>query len=410
MNRFLIYDHFKLMLCVDCGLCAYLFNAVSDLGIVLEAPRYTTIKVPTSRYRNMLIDLHAHAPHPDYYNQHPYWGPAFEAQPDGDIKLRVGDWILSLGAPERKKALREAHARGETLNVEEYMAKWRDPNHRLAAMDAAGQDAQVLSVPSHCYMYWTEAEFAVPFARKVNDVLADYCSAAPNRLMFWAHAPLNVPHEAAKEIRRAVTELGAKGLVAGGSNFGGMEYDSPELDPVWQALCDLDVPIFVHGYNQSVTWGKEANTDRYETTAIVGMNYDETKCLWYLINGGVLDRFPNLKIYITHGGGFVPYQLGRMAQTNPNLDVYHNKKPFLDYLPNFYFDVELHELPMRQAMVDVIGADRVLYGSNFGGSDAVRHDLTEGLRLSDEDLQKIRWKNACELLRLDPAKVGKVGV
>ena len=87
----------------------------------------------------MLIDLHAHAPHPDYYDQHPHWGPAFESQPDGDIKLRVGEWILSLGAPERKKALREAHARGETLNVEEYMAKWRDPSNRLAAMDAAAR-------------------------------------------------------------------------------------------------------------------------------------------------------------------------------------------------------------------------------------------------------------------------------
>jgi predicted TIM-barrel fold metal-dependent hydrolase len=127
-----------------------------------------------------------------------------------------------------------------------------------------------------------------------------------------------------------------------------------------------------------------------------------------MINGGVFDRFPNLKVYITHGGGFVPYQLGRLAQTNPNLDVAHNKKPVLDYLKNFYFDVELHELPMRQAMIEVIGADRVLYGSNFGGSDAVRHDLTDGLRLSDEDLQKIRWKNACELLHIDPSTLVEV--
>ena len=64
---------------------------------------------------------------------------------------------------------------------------------------------------------------------------------------------------------------------------------------------------------------------------------------------------------------------------------------------------------MRQAMVEVIGADRVLYGSNFGGSDAVRHDLTDDLKLSKEDLDKIRWKNACELLHLDPNKLGKVG-
>ena len=83
----------------------------------------------------MLIDLHAHAPHPDYYDQDPYWGPAFESQPDGDIKLRVGDWILSLGAPERKAALRKAKAEGQALNVQDYMARWRDPKTRLAGMD-----------------------------------------------------------------------------------------------------------------------------------------------------------------------------------------------------------------------------------------------------------------------------------
>ena len=258
-------------------------------------------------------------------------------------------------------------------------------------------------------MYWTEAEFAVPFARTVNRTLAEYCSAAPDRLMFWAHAPLNVPEAAAAEIRYACTELGAKGLVAGGANFGGLEFDSPELDVVWRTLCDLDLPIFVHGYNQSVTWGKNANDDRYETTAIVGMQYDETRCFWNLICGGVLDRFPDLKVYITHGGGYVPYQLGRLAKTNENLDVKYNKKPLLEYMKNFYFDVELHEVPMRQALVDIIGADHVLYGSNFGGSDAVRHDLTHGLQLSDADMRKIRYENACRLLHLDPTKLGKVG-
>ena len=352
----------------------------------------------------MLIDLHAHAPLPGYYNQHPHWGPFFEQCDDGDIRLRVGKWQLTLGSPERKAAVRA----GKGLKLEEYMAKWADPKVRLAGMDAAGQNLQVVSVPSHCYMYWTEAEYAVPYARTVNDTFAEYCSAATDRLKFWAHAPLNAPEAAAIELRRACTELGAVGLSAGGANFGGLEFDSPELDVVWKTLCDLDLPMFIHGYNQSVTWGDRANEDRYETTAIVGMQYDETRCFWNLICGGVLDRFPDLKVYITHGGGYVPYQLGRLAQTNKNLDVVHNKRPVLDYMKNFYFDVELHELPMRQALIEVIGADQMVYGSNFGGSDAVRHDLTDGLRLSDADLQKIRWQNACKLLHLDPAKIGQV--
>jgi predicted TIM-barrel fold metal-dependent hydrolase len=87
-------------------------------------------------------------------------------------------------------------------------------------MDAAGQNAQVVSVPSHCYMYWTPMEYALPFSRKVNDVLAEYCSGAPDRLMFWAQAPLQNPEEAAKEIR-VRAPAGGQGLGAGGSNFGG---------------------------------------------------------------------------------------------------------------------------------------------------------------------------------------------
>ncbi|WP_333612035.1 amidohydrolase family protein [Brevundimonas bullata] len=351
----------------------------------------------------MLIDLHAHAPLPGYYNQDPHWGPFFEKHDDGHIRLRVGEWILSLGSPERRAAVN----RGETMEVAEFMSKWNDPKHRLAGMDALGQDAQVLSVPSHCYMYWADPAFANRFSTKVNDTLADYCDRSDGRLMMWATAALQDPVNAAKEIRRACTELGAKGLSAGGSNFGGMEFDDPRMDPIWEVLCDLDLPMFVHGYNQSVTWGPKANTDKYETTSIPGMNYDETKCFWYLICGGVLDRFPNLKVYITHAGGFVPYQLGRLAQCIKNLDVVHNKKDLEAYLPNFWFDPELHELPMRQALVEVIGADRLVYGTNFGGSDAIRSDLTTGLRMSAEDLEKVRWKNAVDLLHIDLDKMGR---
>jgi predicted TIM-barrel fold metal-dependent hydrolase len=351
----------------------------------------------------MLIDLHAHAPLPGYYNQHPHWGPFFEKADDGDIRLRVGHWILTLGSPERKAAVRA----GKAPSLEEYLAGWANPQKRLTNMDAAGQDAQILSVPSHCYMYWTEPEFSVSYARTVNNTLAEYCAGGEGRLFAWAHAPLNVPEEAAKEIRRAVTELGAKGLSAGGANFGGLEFDDPAFDVVWATLCDLDLPMFIHGYNQSVTWGEKANDDKYETTAIVGMQYDESRCFWYMVNGGVFDRFPNLKVYITHGGGYVPFQLGRLNQCNKNLDTTFNKKSLIDYLPNFYFDLELHEKVMREAVLELVGADRLLYGSNFGGSDAVRHDLTEGLRISPEDLDKIRYKNALELLHMDPAKLGR---
>ena len=68
----------------------------------------------------------------------------------------------------------------------------------------------------------------------------------------------------------------------------GCRREYPSGDGIFTALCDLDLPMFIHGYNQSVTWGRKANDDRYETTAIVGMQYDETRCFWNLVCGGVL--------------------------------------------------------------------------------------------------------------------------
>jgi predicted TIM-barrel fold metal-dependent hydrolase len=346
----------------------------------------------------MLIDLHAHLPHPDMLNQHPHWGPFYGTNADGDMSLRIGKWKLSLGIPERRAALKA----GKLDSLEETLARRGNPHIRIRQMDADGWDAQVLSPPAHNAMYHTEHEFAISFAAHINDVMAKYCANYPDRLYFWAHAPLQNPPAAAKELRRAVTELGAVGLSMGGANFGGLEVDDAEMDVVWQTCCDLDVPLFVHGYNQSVTWGDDADKERYEITSIVGMMYDETRLFWNMICGGVLDRFPALKIYITHAGGFVPYHLGRFEVTNSVLRTAKNKKPLLEYMPNFYFDMLTHDRGMRRAIFDVIGADRLFYGSNYNGSDGIREDLTAGIDLTEEERAKIRSENAIKVLRINP--------
>jgi len=350
----------------------------------------------------VLVNLHAHLAHPDFYNQHPYWGPFRDDKGDGLVAMRIGKWTLTLSTREIIAKVKA----GEKEDAEVQSARRADPATRIAQMDQTGQDIQVVSLPSHMDMYWTEPEFSVSYARHVNDVMADYCKAYPDRLYFWGHAPLNQPAEAVKEIERAVRELGAVGMGAGGANFGGLEFDSEELFPVWEKLIELDVPIFVHGYNQSVTWGDKADTEKYEITSIVGMLHDEAKCFWNLICGGVLDRYTELKVYITHGGGYTPYQLGRFEMTNENLPSVKNKKPVREYMKNFWFDPLVHELPMRQAIIEVIGADRLLYGDNFGGSDTIRENLTEGLRISDEDRAKIEGQNAMSLLKIKPRVTG----
>ncbi|MCK8688423.1 amidohydrolase family protein, partial [Pseudomonas umsongensis] len=154
------------------------------------------------------------------------------------------------------------------------------------------------STPSHCFMYWA-GDFANEYARLCNDELSAFCRADPDHFDFWCHANLADPLNAAKEIERAVTQLGAKGGCVGGANFNGLEAHDERLFPVWEKLTQLDVPIMVHGFNQSIYWGEKHTDDKFETTSIVGDCVDETLFFWYLICGGALDVFPTLKTYIT---------------------------------------------------------------------------------------------------------------
>jgi aminocarboxymuconate-semialdehyde decarboxylase len=339
----------------------------------------------------MIIDCHAHQLTPGMMSRHPHWGPIMT--PRG---LKIGDWTLG-----SKAAAAAAAASGEPTDVD-ISIKWLERmsiETRLGQMDEIGTDHLVLSVPAHAYMYWA-GEFGDEYARIINDELAAYSGQAPDRLSFWGHANIANPAGAVAELDRAVKQLGAVGMSMGGSNFGGLEIYDEALDPVWAKLVELDVPIYVHGYNQSVTWGPDYKKDKFDTTSIVGMNVDEAKAFWYFTSGGVLDRFPDLKIYITHGGGFAPFQLGRFNATNQTMAPDSvNKRPIRDYLPNFYFDLDLHSRAMRQAMIEDIGPDRLLYGTNFGGADKHHGDLCDGLGLTDAEKAKIHSENALGLLR-----------
>jgi predicted TIM-barrel fold metal-dependent hydrolase len=345
----------------------------------------------------MLIDLHGHQPLYGMLNQDPQWGPFWEFDDQGFFHLRVGKWVLNLSTKEHKAAVAAGQVKKTT--TEEFFAENFTPEAKLRAMDARGVDKLVVSHSSHWYMYWAEKEFGTRFASLVNDEFARFCSADSERLYSWCHLPMQDTAASVRELERAVA-MGARGPGIGGANFGGREIHDRDFYPLWEKICELDVPIFVHGYNQSVAWGDKADTDEFDTTAIVGMMYDESRLFWHLVNAGVLDDFPDLKIYITHGGGYIPYQLGRFEGTNQVLGDARNKRPLRDYMKNFWFDPLIHDLPMRRAVVDVIGVDRLLYGDNFGGSDGIREDLTEGLGLSVEDREKIRWKNAAKLLKI----------
>lgn len=341
----------------------------------------------------MIIDAHAHLLTPGMLNRHEFWGPFMKAQ-----GFTVGHF--SLGTKQPSKAKDDAEAEANLLGAMSHDA-------RRALMAQRGVETIVMSTPSHAFMYWA-GEFGNEYARMCNDELSAFCAEDPSSFAFWAHANMADPQVAAREVERAVTELGAKGLCVGGANFNGLEAYSEELFPVWEVLHRLDVPVMVHGYNQSVWLGENHHADKFETSSIVGDCLDETLFFWNLINGGVLDTFPNLKTYICHAGGMAVFQLGRLNDLNLKMAPdSRNKRSVMEYMPNFYFDLDLHHPSLRRAVVDVVGADHVVYGTNFGGAYDYG-DLTAGLNLSKDECEKIRRGNAIKLLKLKVSEAATV--
>jgi aminocarboxymuconate-semialdehyde decarboxylase len=336
----------------------------------------------------MLIDLHGHHFSKAMMDLDPHWGPSWV-----NGTLKIGDWSLGTRKVPDLTSMSKAEQDSDAI-----FQRWGH-EYRLEVMNRLGIDMLVISVPSHMYMYWA-GDFGVRFAQITNDELAKYVEQDPVHFQWWAHVPMHEPAQAAKELERAVG-MGAVGFSSGGSNFGGLNLHSRELDVLWEKAAELQVPVFIHGYNHSVAWGEHATEDPFDTTTVLGMCYDEACAFWHLTKGGVLDRFPTLRFYITHAGGFIPYQLYRLVEMDSTMAPDSvNERPLRDYLANIWFDPQIHNPAMRKAMVDVIGADQLVYGSNFMGSDQIDFDLTDGIGLSGEDREKIRSGNAIKLLKL----------
>lgn len=208
----------------------------------------------------MLIDIHAHMITPGMLKRHSYWGPFTTA--DG---FTVGDFALKT---KNFTAITDDEAERRLLAAMSH-------DGRREIMSERGVDKLVLSIPSHAFMYWAD-DFGSEYAAICNDELAAYCAADPQHFNFWAHANLAQPTAAAREIERAVSQLGAVGVSAGGTNFAGLEAHNEELFPVWEVLCKHDAPLMVHAYDQNVWHHATARAGKFATTSILGDLYDET--------------------------------------------------------------------------------------------------------------------------------------
>lgn len=277
---------------------------------------------------------------------------------------------------------------------------------RLADMDAAGIDLQVISL-TNAGMDKFDAPTATALAHDANDKLAAAVQAHPKRFAAFAALALQEPEKAAAEFERCVKKLGFKGTLIHGTTKG-VFLDDPRFAPVFEVAQALDVPVYLHptlppkSVEDAYFSGLPGQTGFYLSTAAWGWHVETGMHCLRLILSGLFDRFPRLNIIIGHMGEDLPFSIAR-AEAVLSRDTNHLKRRMSEYFQeHFYITTSGYfTVPPLLCTLQVIGADRILFSVDYPYSpNTVGRKFLDTLPVSPGDLAKISHGNAERLLKV----------
>jgi aminocarboxymuconate-semialdehyde decarboxylase len=297
----------------------------------------------TSSTQHRTIDCHAH-----YVS--PLAVKAAKEHPD-----RYGVRVVTVPAGERIDLPGEAPARPLAPDL-------LDLSRRGEKL--GGFTGQVVGTWMDVTGHRLSPELGVRWSELLNDSFAEDLNnwSGPMRFTALANVPMQDATAAAKELERTVLLHGFRGAMIA-TNIAGANLDEPRFDSFWQKAQELSVPVVLHPF---AIIGPD-RLERFYLNNAIGNPTDTTIAAASLIFGGVLDRFPDLQIVLMHGGGFLPYQYGRFDaayQVRPEPKANGSGMPH-DYLRRFLFDTIVFSPPVLRYLIETVGADRVVLGTDY---------------------------------------------
>ncbi|MBI4084221.1 MAG: amidohydrolase [Candidatus Lambdaproteobacteria bacterium] len=273
-----------------------------------------------------------------------------------------------------------------------------DLDRRIARMDAQGVATHALSLTTPM-VHWAPPARGAELARLFNDALIEAHTAHPARFVGCATLPLQEPALALQELERLAGQRAIRSVYLP-TNVNGGELADPAYFPLYERCEAQQLVVMLH---PTGVIGAERLRPFYLGN-LLGNPFDTTVAAANLVFGGVLDRFPRLEIVLPHAGGALPYLWGRLQRGQHVRPEARDKArlPVREYLRRFHYDTITHAPDVLRYLVGLVGADRVMLGSDYCfdmGYEQPREIVAQlGLAAAERDL--ILGGNAARLLGL----------
>jgi aminocarboxymuconate-semialdehyde decarboxylase len=273
-----------------------------------------------------------------------------------------------------------------------------DYDLRIKNMNEAKVDIAVvtLTCPN---VYWGGPEISLQAAKVMNDDMAAAQRSYPDRIRWMCSLPWEHTDLAVAELARACDD-GAVGVMVL-ANINGRSLTEEAFAPVWKEIDRRALPVLVHPSTPPGADQMDAAT--YQLIGSAGFLFDTTLAFNRMILDGFFDRFPNLKLIASHGGGFLPYLAGRMDICYDRMPSIRGKisVPPSEYLRRIYYDATVYRRDALVLCLDIAGSDRVMYGSDYPHNIGdMKGCLSRVASLSAADAKAVRSENALRIFKI----------
>src|SRR6202045_453329 len=306
----------------------------------------------------------------------------------------VSRWYLETQASPSSQQINRQN--GERTHLQGKSAE-----QRIADMDHMGIDIQSISPAPRQTYYGADPDLGLATARVLNDEIAEMCGRYPDRFTGLGTVPFQAPELALAELDRLHKSLGFRGIEIM-THVAGEDLSAPRFRRIFARCEELGLVVFMHpdGFTEA-----RRLADHYFNN-VIGNPLDSTVALHHLIFGGVLADYPNLKLVVAHGGGFLPAYPGRIdhaASARPDCCERIHRMP-TTYLKRVYFDALVYTHHQLEYLVEEYGADHIIMGTDYpadmGEVDPI--GMIEGTPgLDDIERRAILGANAATLLNLE---------